>query len=159
MPKALRLSRRDVLRGGGIALALPFLESMSWAKATAGQELPKRMMVSYFAYGAYMPDSHDGMPMAGKPHYDWNWWPCKDAGPLTFNKSSAPCAPLKDYVSYLRGLDHEGGFGLGGHSSGDVFATGANMSGDEKTNNISIDQFAAQINGHKTRCPMWIPRG
>ena len=135
-----------------MALALPFLESMGWAKAAAaGKELPKRMVVSYFAYGAYMPDSRDGTPMADKPHHDWNWWPCQDAGPLTFNKSAAPFEPLKNYVSYLRGLDHAGGYGLGGHSSGDVFGTGANMSGDEKTNNISIDQFAAKINGHKTR--------
>ena len=48
-------------------------------------------------------------------------------GPLTFNKSTAPFEPLKDYVSYLRGLDHAGGWSLGGHSSGDVFATGADM--------------------------------
>jgi hypothetical protein len=152
--KSWHLDRREFLRGSGMALALPFLESMGWAKAAAaGKELPKRMMISYFAYGAYMPDSKDGMPVDGKPHHDWNWWPCQDAGPLTFNKSTAPFEPLKNYVSYLRGLDHAGGYGLGGHSSGDVFGTGANMSGDEKTNNISIDQLAAKINGNKTRYP------
>ncbi len=152
--KSWHLNRREFLKGSGMALALPLLESMGWAnKAAAGKELPKRMVISYFAYGAYMPDSKDGMPVAGKPHHDWNWWPCKDAGPLTFNKSAAPFEPLKEYVSYLRGLDHAGGYGLGGHSSGDVFGTGANMAGDEKTNNISIDQLAAKINGHKTRYP------
>ena len=152
--KSWHLNRREFLRGSGIALALPFLESMGWAKTTAtGKELPKRMMISYFAYGAYMPDTVDGTPLADKPHHDWNWWPCKDAGPLTFNKSSAPFEQLKDYVSYVRGLDHAGGYGLGGHSSGDIFATGANMSGNEKSNNISIDQLAAKINGHKTRYP------
>ena len=152
--KSWHLNRRGFLKGSGMALALPLLESMGWAKtAAAGKELPKRMVVSYFAYGAYMPDSKDGMPIVGKPHHDWNWWPCPDAGPLTFNKSAAPFEPLKEYVSYLRGLDHAGGYGLGGHSSGDVFGTGANMSGNEKTNNISIDQFAAKINGHKTRYP------
>lgn len=40
---------------------------------------------------------------------------------------------------------------MGGHSSGDVFATGALMDSTQKTNNISIDQFAAKINGDKTR--------
>ncbi len=152
--KSWNLGRREFLRGSGMALALPFLESMGWAKAAAaGKEPPKRMVISYFAYGAYMPDSRDGMPLADKPHHDWNWWPCEDAGPLAFNKSAAPFEPLKNYVSYLRGLDHAGGYGLGGHSSGDVFGTGANMSGNEKTNNISIDQLAARINGHKTRYP------
>lgn len=75
------------------------------------------------------------------------------SGPLTFNKSAAPFEPLKDYVTYLRGLDHAGGWALGGHSSGDVFATGADMMNAEKTNNISIDQVAANIRGHETRYP------
>ena len=41
--------------------------------------------------------------------------------------------------------------GLGGHSSGDVFATGADMVGTQKTNSISIDQIAANAYGHQTR--------
>jgi len=151
--KSWHLDRRTFLRGSGIALALPFLESMGLAKTVAAKQLPKRMLVSYFAYGAYMPDTNEGIPIAGKPHHEWNWFPCMDAGPLTFNKSAAPFEPLKDYVSYLRGLDHAGGFGMGGHSSGDVFATGAQMAGTEPSNNISIDQYAALINGNKTRFP------
>jgi hypothetical protein len=113
---------------------------------------PKRLLVSYFAYGAYMPNATSGVPDGlGKPHDDWSWWPCKDPGPLTFNKSSAPFAELKEHVSYLRGLDHAGGWTMGGHSSGDVFATGADMTGKEKQNNISIDQVAANRHGHLTR--------
>jgi len=72
-------------------------------------------------------------------------------GPLTFNQSAKPFEPLKDYVSYYRGLDHAGGWALGGHSSGDVFATGADMVDTQKTNSISIDQVAANVHGHKTR--------
>jgi hypothetical protein len=143
--KSWHIKRRDFLKGGGAALALPFLNGMSWGKAAGGKALPKRMVVSYIAYGVYEPKNKDGS------HHDMNWWPCKDAGPLSFNKSAAPFAPLKDSVSYLRGLEHEGGVGMGGHSSGDVFATGADMSVTEKTNNISVDQFAAKVNGYKTR--------
>ena len=112
------------------------------------------MLVSYFAYGAYMPGAPNGVP-AGKdgPHHDWSWWPCSQPGELTFNKASAPFEQLKDSVSYLRGLDHAGGWALGGHSSGDVFATGADMVDSETTNNISIDQVAANFHGHKTRYP------
>jgi hypothetical protein len=113
--------------------------------------MPKRMLISYFAYGAYMPDGPNGIPEPGKPHHDWSWWPCADAGPLTFNKSSSPFESLKDSVSYFRGLDHAGGYALGGHSSGDVFATGADLAGFEKTNNISVDQVAANALGHQTR--------
>lgn len=149
--KSWHLNRRELLRGGGIAMALPLLNGMSWARAAAGAEAPKRMLVSYFAYGAYMPNGVNGVPDSKKPHHDWSWWPCKDPGRLTFNKSSAPFEPLKDYVSYLRGLDHQGGWSMGGHSSGDVFATGADMTEHEKTNNISIDQVAANRHGHETR--------
>jgi len=149
--KSWHLNRRELLRGGGIALALPFLNGMGWSKEVAGAALPKRMLVSYFAYGAYMPNGGNGIPNADKPHHDWSWWPCRDAGPLSFNKSAAPFEPLKDQVTYLRGLDHAGGWKMGGHSSGDVFATGADMTGPEKTNNISIDQVAAKLHGHRTR--------
>ena len=128
-----------------MAIALPYLDCMSWGKTKDMGALPKRLVVSYIAYGVYEPRTKDGS------HHDWNWWPCKDPGPLTFNKSSEPFAPLKDSVSYLQGLEHAGGLGMGGHSSGDVFATGADMTGNEKTNNISIDQVAAKVNGHLTR--------
>lgn len=145
--KSWLLNRREMIRGGGIALALPLLDSMSLASDTAIGELPKRMLVSYISYGVYDPRTKDGT------HHDWSWYPCGQPGELTFNKSSAPFEPLKKYVSYFRGLDHAGGYGLGGHSSGDVFSTGADMSGSEMTNNISIEQAAAKVHGHKTRYP------
>ena len=152
MQKSWHLNRRDLLRGTGVALSLPFLESMSWAMGP-GDELPRRMVVSYFSYGAYMPEAKSGIPSgrAQDAHPDWSWWPCGQAGPLSFNQSSAPFANLKDDISYLQGLDHKGGWKLGGHSSGDVFATGADMTGEHKTNNISLDQLAARVHGHKTR--------
>lgn len=163
MRKSWQLPRRALLKGGGIALALPFLNAMQQTlgnplRGDAEDSLPKRMLVSYFAYGAYMPDGPSGVPVPTHnrssdeaAHHPWSWWPCKDAGPLSFNLSSEPFQTLKDDISYLRGLDHAGGWKLGGHSSGDVFATGADMVGSEKTNNISIDQVAAQVHGHKTR--------
>lgn len=148
--KSWHLNRREVIRGGGVALALPFLNSMCWANAPTGDELPRRMLVSYISYGVYDPQQKDGS------HHEWSWYPCGEAGELTFNKSSAPFEPFKQSVSYFRGLDHAGGYGLGGHSSGDVFSTGADMSGSEMTNNISIDQCAARVIGHKTRYPSMV---
>ncbi|MDG1364146.1 MAG: DUF1552 domain-containing protein [Akkermansiaceae bacterium] len=155
--KSWHINRREVLRGGGVALALPLLNGMGKAMGvtlkTGQGEMPKRILVSYFAYGAYMPNGTTGVipPNSKEDHHDWSWWPCKDAGPLSFNKSSAPFASFKDELSYLRGLDHAGGWALGGHSSGDVFATGADMVGTQKTNSVSIDQVAANAHGHKTR--------
>ena len=79
-----------MLKGGGIALALPFLNAMGWA--APDKKLPKRMLVSYFSYGAYMPNGQAGIPNPNAPHHDWSWWPCRDAGPLTFNQSAKPFA-------------------------------------------------------------------
>ncbi len=149
--KSWQLNRRELLQGGGLALALPFLQGMSQEADGQPRALPKRLLVTYFAYGAYMPEAPNGIPQPGKEHHEWSWWPCANPGPLTFNKSSAPLEPLKEYVTYLRGLDHRGGWKMGGHSSGDVFATGADMTETERTNNISIDQVAANALGHHTR--------
>ncbi len=148
MSKSWHLDRRELLKGSGIALALPLLQGMTHANA---QDAPKRMLVSYFAYGAYMPNGSAGLPASDAGHHPWSWWPCKEAGELSFNQSSAPFEPFKNEVTYLQGLDHKGGWSLGGHSSGDVFGTGADMTGQEKTNNISVDQVAANTHGHKTR--------
>jgi hypothetical protein len=155
--KSWHLNRRDLLQGGGVALALPLLNAMDGGRLmadSAAADTPKRMMIGYIAYGTYMPDGSSGVlkdPNASEPHHEWSWWPCRNAGELTFNKSAEPFRELKQYVTYLRGLDHKGGWTMGGHSSGDVFATGADMTETEKTNNISIDQVAANMHGHRTR--------
>lgn len=152
--KSWQLHRRDVLKGAGVAIALPYLNAMGIAQA-APQGAPKRLMANYISYGVYMPDGSTGIPRKSQDgkyeHHDWSWWPCAEPGPLSFNKSSEPFKDLKGSLTYLRGLDHKGGWKLGGHSSGDVFLTGADMAEIETTNNISIDQVAAQHHGHKTR--------
>ena len=148
--KSWHLNRREMLRASGIALSLPFLEGMAWG-ANKKSAQPKRMVITYFAYGAYMPHGAGGIQDMKKPHHEWSWWPCKNEGELTFNKNQAPFKSLKNEISYLQGLDHAGGWKLGGHSSGDVFATGADMTGAETTNNISVDQVAAQAMGNHTR--------
>ena len=104
--KPWHLNRREMLRAPGLALALPLLESMHqpgsvFGDATAGYSVPKRLVVSYFSYGAYMPNGTTGIQNMEKPHDEWSWWPCKEEGELTFNKNSAPFEPFKDDVSCL----------------------------------------------------------
>lgn len=156
--KSWQVNRRELLKGCGVALALPWLNAMNTAVgATVGvsRDLPKRMVATYISYGVYMPDGPAGVPgkdSEGKyKHHEWSWWPCAEPGRLSFNKSSEPFQDLKDDITYLRGLDHKGGWQLGGHSSGDVFLTGADMAEIETTNNVSIDQLIAFHHGHNTR--------
>ena len=140
--------------------ALPYLNAMeSVAKplpAAAGEASPKRFMATYISYGVYSPMGSGGIPRKNPDgtykHHEWSWWPQGEPGEIkSFNKSTEPFEELKDHLTYLRGLDHKGGYKLGGHSSGDVFLTGADMAEVEPTNNISIDQVMAKHLGHQTR--------
>src|ERR1700722_2779387 len=55
-----KISRRTVLRGGGTALGLPWLEAMgplsAWADTTAPNRAPNRMAFVYVPNGVHMPD-------------------------------------------------------------------------------------------------------
>ncbi|MEZ6141186.1 MAG: DUF1552 domain-containing protein [Zavarzinella sp.] len=155
--KTWHLNRRTMLRGTGISLALPYLNAMESAlHASTGTITPKRFLATYISYGVYQPDGPTGIPKK-KPdgtyqHHEWSWWPQAKIGELkSFNKSTKPFEELKNHITYLRGLDHKGGYKLGGHSSGDVFLTGADMAGHEPTNNISLDQAMARHLGQLTR--------
>lgn len=161
--KSWQLSRRDMIMGAGVAMALPYLNAMGddsrVARTAVGGTtgmMPKRFIGAYISYGVYQPDGPTGIPRKDKDgkyeHHEWSWWPQADPGEIkSFNKSTAPFQSLKDNITYLRGLDHKGGYKLGGHSSGDVFLTGADMAEIETTNNISIDQVMANHYGHETR--------
>lgn len=157
--KSWQLNRRDLIKGAGVAMALPYLSAMEGATAVASaatKGLPKRFLATYISYGVYQPEGPSGIPRKKADgtydHHEWSWWPQGEPGEIkSFSKSSMPFKALKDSITYLRGLDHEGGWTLGGHSSGDVFLTGAFMAEREKTNNISIDQLMAKHHGHKTR--------
>ncbi len=97
--KSWHLNRREMLRASGIALALPFLDSMAWGKEMKKKSAPKRMVVTYFSYGAYMPNGSGGIQEMDRPHHEWSWSPCKDEGPLTFTQNQSPFKSLKNEVS------------------------------------------------------------
>ena len=86
--KSWQLSRRDLIRGAGVAMALPYLNAMEGvakaATGAAGREMPKRMLATYISYGVYMPEGPAGVPSLkdGKSDQpEWSWWPCADPGP------------------------------------------------------------------------------
>ena len=158
--KSWHLNRRALLKGTGVALALPYLNAMQGvakaASAATSDVLPKRFMATYISYGVYQPEGTSGIPLKNPDgsykHHEWSWWPQGELGEIkSFNKSTEPFQVLKDNLTYLRGLDHAGGYKMGGHSSGDVFLTGAQMAEGEPANNISIDQALAKHHGHHTR--------
>jgi hypothetical protein len=142
--KSWQLSRRTFLQGSGVAMGLPFLDSM--ADADDAQELPRRFCSVYFPFGVSLPpDKHE--------HAEWNWFPEGGGKDFRFRNVLRPLEPLKENVTVLGGISHPSGHKMGGHDTGDIFLTGASFHGSDFSNSISLDQFAALEMGNQTRFP------
>jgi hypothetical protein len=138
------LDRRRFLRGSGLALALPCLESIVGTAARGDR--PKRLACAYFPDGV-------PMPLAADPAFqDWAWFPHGTGKDFTFTKCLEPLEPLRADLTVLSGLSHPAARGIHGHSNADQFLTGAATGPrGEYRNSISLDQeFAAHV-GSETR--------
>ncbi len=128
-----KLNRRTLIRGLGVGIALPMLDCMQRARASEA-EAPHRMLVISNNLGVlpgpFFPTG------AGKSY-----------------KLSRYLAELKEYredFTVFSGLSHPGV--IGGHSTENCFLTaarGPTRSGFR--NHISLDQYAAERLGQKTR--------
>ena len=141
------LDRRRFLRGSGVALALPWLESLTGALRPVRRGARHRRLAC-----VYFPDGVP-MPLAADPAYqDWAWFPHGAGREFTFTRCLEPLEPLRNDLTILSGLSHPSARGIHGHSNADQFLTGAATGprGDYH-NSISLDQeFAAHV-GDETR--------
>ncbi len=132
-----RPDRRRFLRGAGVVLALPWLEGGRRAFAAADPgEAPRRMLLISNNLGV--------LP--------WHFFP-KDAGP-DYKASSylEVLAPHRRDFTVFSGLSHPNV--SGGHSTENCFLTGAkDPTGSGFRNTISLDQFAVEALGQRTRFP------
>jgi len=138
--KSSRLDRRTVLRGAGVALALPFLDCMASAKTPA----PRRFCSFYFPFGVALPpeDSADA---------EWRWFPNGGERDFEFTKTLDVLEPIRDQVTILQGLSHPKCRTMGAHDTGDTFLTGSKLEGKFLKNTVSVDQVAAASIGRQTR--------
>jgi len=139
MKPAHTLDRRDLLRGAGIALTLPFLESSfshSAAASTNGEKSPRRLVCIA---------NHLG-------YYPGNFFP-KDAGrKYQISPTLQPVQRHRDDFTIFSNLDD----GMtGGHKGVQAFLSGIRK--DESSGfpdkNMTIDQVAAEHVGSATRFP------
>lgn len=137
------LDRRTVLRGAGLALALPWLEAMTHAAPAARP--PRRFCAFFFGNGVNLQTRHPG-------HEDWHWFPHTDGPDYRFTKSLETLAPHRADLTILGGLSHPTSRQLVGHNTVDVWLTGADIR-ETLTNSASIDQVIARHQGAQTRLP------
>ncbi|MDO8539452.1 MAG: DUF1552 domain-containing protein [Opitutaceae bacterium] len=148
------LNRRQFLRGLGVTVALPLLESALGPVARAAAPaagaatpagVPLRMAFVYFPNGA---------------HQNY-WWPTGEGANFQLGRTMAPLAPLQRSIQVLGGLDHKnataGNDGAGDHARANAtFLTGARARKTDSADirvGVSVDQVVAQRVGHLTRFP------
>jgi hypothetical protein len=142
-PSANRIARRAILRGAGVTMALPWLESFAAKGAARGAELfPKRFGVVFLGCGV------------NEDH-----WGSEGSGPdMTLSKSLSPLEPLKSKINVIHGLFNEGATGLGIHppQTGSLL-TGATLTkGAVLHSGISVDQMIASRVGQDTLQPSMV---
>jgi len=138
------LSRRTFLRGAGVTVALPFLESMVPAqtplRATAA--VPKtRLGCFYVPHGATM----------------YKWTPTGEGKNFQFSESLSPLEKYRDRVSVVTNLAHQAATGAdagGEHArSAAIFLTGGQPQKNAVHVSESMDQVAARAIGQDTPLP------
>jgi hypothetical protein len=140
------ISRRTLLRGAGVALGIPWLETMSGAapaKDTAGLSEPPLRTVFLF------------MPNGVRPDY---WTPAGDGEDYSFTPHLKPLENLKNDILLLENLWHKNTTGRNGHwpkvpawlSGGYVQRTAGP---DLDSGGTTIDQLMSQRLGTQTPLP------
>jgi len=143
------LSRRTLLKGVGVGLALPLLDSMVPAQTPLAKTAAKpqvRLGFCYIPHGAVMA----------------NWTPVKEGSNFKLSRTLTPLANVQDQVVILSNLAHKQAGGVPGDGGGDhgrspaVWLNGTRprrTEGEDVRAGVTIDQIAAQRIGQDTPLP------
>src|SRR5580704_12897718 len=144
------LSRRTLLRGMGVTMALPLLDSMvpaqtPLAKTAAQPQI--RLGLCFIPHGAVIA----------------NWTPIGDGTDFKLSRTLTPLAPFRDQLVVVSNLAHKNAAPAGpGDNGGDhtrspsVFLNGVHpkrTDGADIRAGVTIDQIAAQQIGQQTLLP------
>ncbi|MBL8206988.1 MAG: DUF1552 domain-containing protein [Blastocatellia bacterium] len=135
-------SRRNFLRGAGVALTLPWLESLPVfaQNKTAANKPPLRFAHLYFSNGV-------------EPAH---WWAKGSGAAMEFGKAAQPLASIREDIVFTRGLYHQKAFtSTSPHLGRMNLLSGALVSLDPKEIRVgtSFDQILAQRIGTQTAVP------
>jgi hypothetical protein len=135
-----RFTRRNFLRGAGVALTLPWMESLAKAAGAAGKP-PLRFGMVYFSNGV-------------DPK---NWWAKGTGASMEFGPAAGPLTPVKQDLLFLKGLYNHQAFTHSSPHMGRManMLSGARISSDpaDIRCGTTMDQVLARQIGAATRIP------
>jgi hypothetical protein len=139
-----QFSRRTFLRGVGVSMALPWLESLSvWGdapnKEKPASEPPVRLAVLF----------------SGNGFHSREWWAEGAGKEMKLGKVLAPLSDLREKTLFIRGLFNAEALKGNIHSSqtGNLLSGAPLASGGEIRSGTSIDQLIAQRSSRSTKVP------
>src|SRR3954468_7415550 len=144
-PAAYPLSRRRFLRGVGVTMALPWLESVRvWGSATGAPidsagPFPKRFAALFMGNGINA--NH--------------WWAKGSGAEMELGRTLEPLAPLRKKLNVINGLFNKPAVGVGIHpgQTGNILSGMPLMKGAVLHGGISMDQVLANSIGQDTIQP------
>ena len=141
MKSEKRNSRRNFLRGAGVALALPWLESLPvFGQEGGANKPPVRFAHVYFSNGV-------------EPAH---WWAKGSGAAMEFGPAAQPLASIREDLIFLRGLYHQKALvSTSPHLGRMNLLSGATVSLDPKEIRVgtTFDQVLAQRIGSRTAVP------
>ena len=144
------IDRRTVLKGVGVAMALPWLESISvWGDETSSnEESGKSVQPPAF------PQRFAALFM-GNGINSKHWWAKGTGAEMELSKSLEPLAPLKTKLNVVSGLFNKHATGVGIHpgQTGNILSGAALQKGAVLKGGISVDQMLANRFGEETAMP------
>jgi len=139
-----QLSRRAVLRGLGVSMALPWMESQRvWGDEAPSKddasEAPTRMAILF----------------AGCGFHKHEWWARGEGKAMELGKVLAPLHDFREQMVFIRGLYNAEALKGNIHSSqtGNLLSGAPLAAGGTIRSGTSVDQVVAQRIGHQTKVP------
>src|SRR5438067_13643318 len=137
------VSRRRFLRGTGVMMALPWLESLPvWGAEPTAAVAPKRLAILFMGNGVNPTE----------------WWAKGSGADIELGRSLAPLEPLKGRFNYVKGLFNKAATGVGIHPgmTGNLLSGAPLTRGAELHGGVSLDQVLASRIGEATVQPSMV---
>ncbi|HEY2880959.1 MAG TPA: DUF1552 domain-containing protein [Pirellulales bacterium] len=153
LAKRAGLSRRELLRGVGVAMALPWMESIPvWGPAPASAAEGATAAVS--AAASAVPKRFAALFLACGVNSD-HWWAKGSGSEMQLGKSLEPMTPYKSKLNFISGLFNKAATGVGIHpgQTGNLLSGVPLQKGAELRGGITMDQVLANRLGEDTAQP------